>query len=204
MALNLQSLSPGQRRYPYALIQTEFQTGGKPLKNKHKMSHKKTPAQHKKDGTFRKDRHQTKTDTSGNLTALPPAPIPLSDEAAKIYKEEGAELISMNILRAENLRLLALYASEVAVYIEQMEKATVEGIVIELPNGISTSSAHRKAAESALKNATAIGDKLGLSPIGRARMGIKVEARTTGRKPSILDLIKQGKPIDTGAHFLEN
>jgi len=157
------------------------------------MSHKKTAAEHQKSGTFRADRHTNHVDPSGNLVELPKSPIPLSKEAQRVYNEEGAHLVSMNILRSENVRLLALYALEVAVYLEQMEKATSEGIVIELPNGISTASAHRKAAESALKNLTTLGDKLGLSPIGRARLGIRVEGRTNPGKGSILDLIKSAR-----------
>lgn len=124
------------------------------------------------------------TDSIGNLTELPMPPFIMQDAALGIYIDEGRELLKQG-LKPTDIRLLAMYATEVATYVELMQAAQSEGIVIELPNGISTANANRKAAESALKNASALADKLGLTPIGRARLGIKTEA--SNGKPDILD-----------------
>ena len=117
-----------------------------------------------------KDRHAAREVSGSILEKLPPAPFELSKEAARVYREEGAELIAQSLLKASDITMLAMYATEVGLYIEEMSAAREEGVVIELPNGISTSSAHRKAAEGALKNASALADKLGLNPNSRHRI----------------------------------
>ena len=168
------------------------------------MAHKKTAEQHLKAGTYRPDRHQKLVDTTGNLTELPEPPFALNEVARAIYQDEGSQLVAMGILKPTDVRLLATYANEMAVYVEQMEAAKNEGIVIVLDNGIACTSASRKTAESALKNALAIADKIGVSMIGRSRLGIKTEVQAPTRKGSILDLIKSGKRHDPLAEFLEN
>ncbi len=140
----------------------------------------------RKTGTFRPGREKNKVDPTGLLKELPMPPWELKDEALRIYIDEGNELILQGILKPSDIRLLALYCTEVATYVELMAAAQREGIVIELPNGISTSNAHRKAAESALKNASGLADKLGISPIGRARLGHKSDSAPSG-KPDPLD-----------------
>jgi len=140
----------------------------------------------RKTGTFRPGRDKSKVDPTGLLKELPIPPWELPDAALRIYIEEGHELILQGILKPTDVRLLAVYASEVAVYVSMMEQAQSEGVIIELPNGISTSSAYRKAAESSLKNASGLADKLGISPIGRARLGIKSDSVPSG-KPDPLD-----------------
>ena len=139
------------------------------------MSHKKSVETHKKNGTYRPDRHIKNEEAGALIKVLPGAPFPLSAEAGRVYIEEGKQLIEQGLLKASDIRLLAMYATEVGVYIEEMSAALEEGVVINLPNGISTTSAHRKAAESALKNASGLADKLALSPAARARLGIKPE-----------------------------
>jgi P27 family predicted phage terminase small subunit len=146
---------------------------------------RKSNQQKRNSGTFRPDREK-KVDPTGLLQELPMPPWELSDAALRIYIDEGNELILQGILKPSDIRLLAMYCTEVATYIELMAAAQSEGIVIELPNGISTSNAHRKAAESALKNSSALADKLGISPIGRARLGIKSDSVPSG-KPDPLD-----------------
>lgn len=169
---------------------------------------RKSEKDHRKAGTFRVDRHGKRVDTGGNLTSLPEPPFALNEAATAIYQDEGGQLVAQGILKPTDVRLLATYASEMAVYVQMMETAQNEGIIITLDNGISCTSAARKAGESALKNALAIADKIGISMIGRSRLGIKTEIQTTPRKGTILDLIKQGKKRDPnedyGAQFLQN
>ena len=143
----------------------------------------------RKTGTFRPGREK-KVDPTGLLKELPMPPWELPDAALRIYIDEGNELILQGILKPSDIRLLAMYCMEISTYQSMMEQAQSEGVVIELPNGISTSSAHRKAAESALKNASGLADKLGISPIGRARLGIKSDSVPSG-KPDPLDPFMQ-------------
>lgn len=171
------------------------------------MSHKKTDSQLEASGTRRKDRHDKKQPTGEALTSLPDPPFYLSTAAKEIYQEEGVVLILQGLLKQNDLRLLACYSQEMDTYITLME-ASKDGIIIELPNGISTASANRKAALEALKIASQLADRLGLSPIGRRRLGIAVDPPLRGREGqgNILDLIKGGKyqkkadPLD----FLED
>ena len=139
------------------------------------MSHPKSIQAHKAAGTYRPDKADKREKPGEALNSLPAPPFALNDEAGRVYREEGEQLIAQGLLKASDIRLLAMYATEVGVYIEEMSAALEEGVVIVLPNGISTSSAHRKAAESALKLASGLADKLGLSPTSRARLGIKTE-----------------------------
>ncbi len=150
---------------------------------------RKSDQQKQNSGTFRPGREKSKVDPTGLLKELPMPPFELTDRALGIYIEEGNELILQGILKPSDIRLLAMYCTEVATYIELMAAAQLEGIIIELPNGISTSSAYRKAAESSLKNSSALADKLGISPIGRARLGIRDSAPSG--KPDPLDPFMQ-------------
>lgn len=156
------------------------------------MSHKKTIEEHQKSGTFKLSRHGG-THAGLALTSLPQPPWQLNNTAEAIYLSEGFELVSQGILKQTDVRLLTLYASELAMYILQMEVVQAKGAIITLDNGISTTSANRKAAESALKNATAIAAQIGISAIGRSRLGIKTALSSQREKSfSILDVIKSG------------
>ncbi len=156
------------------------------------MSHKKTIEEHQKSGTFKLSRHGV-TQVGLALTSLPEPPWKLNNTAEAIYLSEGFELVSQGILKQTDVRLLTLYASELAMYILQMEVVQAKGAIITLDNGISTTSANRKAAESALKNATAIAAQIGISAIGRSRLGIKTALSSQREKSfSILDVIKSG------------
>lgn len=170
------------------------------------MAHPKSPEAHKAAGTYRKPKQRAE-DPGGLVSVLPAAPFQLSKEALRVYAEEGERLIGFGILKAADLRTLAMYSAEVGLYIEEMNLAREEGVVVTLPNGISAASAHRKTAEQALKNAAALSDRLGLNPIARSRMGLRVEPPAPARGVSILDYIKGGggrkEEVDWGAEFLE-
>lgn len=156
------------------------------------MAHKKNVETHKKNGTYRPDRHIKNEEAGALLKKLPGAPFPLSKEAGRVYIEEGEQLIAQSLLKASDIRLLAMYATEIAVYIEEMSAALEEGVTITLPNGISTTSAHRKAAESALKNASGLADKLALSPAARVRLGVETLSAAAPGRINIIDYIKGG------------
>lgn len=171
--------------------------------------HRKSIAELKKAGTYRADRH-AKREAAGNLLAeLPPPPFPLTDDAAQVYREEGQRLIEQKMLKPSDLRYLAMYATEMGVYIAEMRAALEEGVTVILPNGIMAASAHRRAAEQALKLASGLADKLGLNPNARHRLKgeaafqderpkgesffeniMRQAAEDDARPPSILDLIK--------------
>ncbi len=142
---------------------------------------KKSIEELKKTGTYRADRH-AKREAAGNLLIeLPAPPFALADEAAQVYNEEGTRLIKMKMLKPSDLRLLAMYATEMGVYISEMQAAQEEGITVVLPNGISAASAHRRAAEQALKLASGLADKLGLNPASRARLKGDAAFQNEGR-----------------------
>jgi P27 family predicted phage terminase small subunit len=145
----------------------------------------------RKTGTFRPGREQ-KTDSGGVLTDLPIPPWELTDGALRIYLEEGTALVKAGILRPTDVRLLAAFSSEMDVYISLMQTAQSDGIIITLANSIQTSSAARKAAESALKNASALASTLGINPIGRSRLGLKTDP-TPPRKSDPLDFLNGGE-----------
>jgi phage terminase small subunit len=152
---------------------------------------KKSISELKAAGSYRPDRHAGREVESGALlTDLPPAPVELSEEAAAIYEQEGRALVSQKMLKITDLLTLSAYALEMSVYLSEM-RAAGPGVVVELPNGISTTNAHRKAAETALKNAGALSDKLGLSPAARHRIkgaGAFVDEK---QKPSpILEMMR--------------
>ena len=151
---------------------------------------RKHPDDKIRTATFRKDRDSSNPDAANVLSELPQPPFALDVVALDIYIQDGRNLIAAGILKATDCRLLAAYASEMAAYIGLMEQVNQSGLIIELPNLISTSSAQRKAAESALKNALQIADKLGISPIGRARLGLKSNGADPG-KPDPLAFLFQ-------------
>jgi P27 family predicted phage terminase small subunit len=140
------------------------------LKKGIKMSHKKHESDKKAAGTYRAG---DKKHLGEALTTLPKAPFLLNDEAYKIFVQEAAALIEQGLLKQSDVRLLALYANEMSIYIDQSAKAEANGVIVTMPNGIACTSPHRKVAAEAFKLASAMSDKLGLSAISRSRMGIK-------------------------------
>lgn len=132
--------------------------------------HRKSIDELKRAGTYRPDRHAKREAAADLLKELPPPPFPLTDTAAEVYAEEGRRLIEQKMLKPSDLRILAMYASEIGVYISEMQTARKEGITVILPNGIMAASAHRRAAEQALKLASGLADKLGLNPNARHRL----------------------------------
>lgn len=134
------------------------------------MSHRKSIEEHKRNGTYKPARHANRESAGDLLKDLPPAPFDLSEEAAAVYRGEGARLIEMRMLKPTDLLPLAMYASETGLYISEMRAARQEGVILEMSNGTRGTSPHRKAAETALKLASALGDKLGLNPNSRHRL----------------------------------
>lgn len=158
------------------------------------MSRKKSIEELKMAGTYRRDKHAHREHEAGALLVeLPPPPFKLAAAAASVYRTEGQRLVSQKMLKETDLGTLAMYALEFSVYVSEMEAAQNEGIVTELPNGIFAASAHRKAAETALKNANALADKLGLSPAARHRIKGAGAFQDDKAKPShILEMMKGG------------
>lgn len=156
---------------------------------------RKTVDELKRNGTYRPDRHAGREAAGSLLKELPPPPFDLDPAGAQVYREEGKRLIELKMLKPSDLRLLAMYAMEMGVYVSEMRAAQAEGITIVLPNGISAASAHRRAAEQALKLASALSDKLGLSPAARHRL--KGEAAFRDEQPEgesiLLKLMREAR-----------
>lgn len=153
------------------------------------MAHRKSVQELKAAGTYRKDRHAGREEAGNLLTELPPPPFELTKEAKTVYQDEGQRLIEMKMLKPSDLRLLAMYATEIGVYITEMQAARKGGLVVTLNNKMTAISQHRKAAEQALKLASALGDKLGLNPTARHRL--KGEAAFRDSKPETESKILQ-------------
>lgn len=113
------------------------------------------------------------------LTELPPPPFELSALAQRIYVEKGRYLVGLEFLKASDLDALATYANEMATYIlcsrevnRQHETGQPnEGFVVQLHNKVTAPNMYRKLAETALKNALVLADRLGLNPGQRRKMG---------------------------------
>lgn len=113
------------------------------------------------------------------LTELPPPPFALSELANGIYLEKGRYLVGLEFLKASDLDALATYANEMATYIlcsrevnRQHENGQPnEGFVVQLHNKVAATNMYRKIAETALKTALVLADRLGLNPTTRRKMG---------------------------------
>lgn len=152
---------------------------------------RKTEQELRSSGTWRADRHGKHEAAGTMLKELPPPPFPLTNEALAIYSDEGLNLIEQKMLRVSDLRTLAAYAREFAVYLSEMEKAG-DNITTKFKNGMTGQNPHRKAAENALKLALNIGAALGLNPAARAR--IKGNAAFKDEGPTKPDPIKDFLP----------
>lgn len=154
---------------------------------------KKSIEEHKAQGTYRADRHGKTPATGELLKDVPPPPFPLPESAQKFYLEAGKVLIEQKLLKTSDVLSLANYAVEMGVYTDSMEQVNKQGAVIKLPNNFHAINPHRKAAENALKLATAIADKLGLTPASRGRIkgaSAFVDAPGEKKRDPILDLLK--------------
>lgn len=153
------------------------------------MAHRKTTAELKRSGTYRKDRHKPRQPAGDLLETLPAAPFALSDQAAGIYKSEGEKLIELSMLKASDLYTLAQYATEAATYIRCTQETDAGALVVELHNKVTAPNHYRKLAETALKNMLSLSDRLGLSPAARYRF--KGEAAFESEKPAGYDPIAE-------------
>jgi len=154
---------------------------------------RKSIDEHKAQGTYRPDRHGKTAPTGELLKQVPPAPFELSKSAQKFYLEAGKVLIEQQLLKTSDVLSLANYAVEMGVYTDSMEQVNKQGAVIKLPNNFHAINPQRKAAENALKLATAIADKLGLTPASRGRIkgaSAFVDAPGGKKHDPILELLK--------------
>ena len=130
---------------------------------------KKTANHHKAAGNYRAARHSKAIDGGNLVTSLPDPPLNLDETAQDIFEGMGAALIASGILTDGDVFTLACYAREAAIYEQQSEKAA-GAIVVTLHNKVTAVNHHRRAAETALKNMLALGDRLGLNPKARFSM----------------------------------
>lgn len=158
------------------------------------MSRKKSVEELKKEGTYRPDKHAHREAEAGALLLeLPPPPFKLAAAAASVYRSEGQKLVEQKMLKETDLRTLAMYAVEFSVYVSAMDTVQAEGITVEHPNGTPYASAHRRIAETALKNVNALADKLGLSPAARHRIkGAGAFQDATPKMSPILEAMQGG------------
>jgi P27 family predicted phage terminase small subunit len=132
---------------------------------------KKTTAELIAGGTYSAGKHGKRGEIPGEvLVNLPPPPCKLNNEALAMWKAVGNYMIEQKTLKATDLFPLAAYCREFDVY-EQCSALADGEIVVQLHNKVTAVNHYRKAAEQALKNIIALGDRLGLNP--RSRHGLR-------------------------------
>ena len=134
-------------------------------------------------GTFRPDRHGKTPPSPGVLKKLPAPPFELDITAKGIWQTTGEAMIHARTLKASDIQTLAAYANELAIY-QTHSALAAKGMVVILANGVQAQSPHRKIALDAMKNAIALGDRLGLNPKNRHLMrGIADNEPTVSTDP---------------------
>ena len=158
---------------------------------------RKTDEELKQNGTWTASRHGQKVATGSLLEVLPDPPHHLGKNALDIYNDAGSILIAQKMLKASDIQILVLYALELAIYHKEM--ALANGQLVEVfSNGNTGISTHRKAAVEALKQATILGEKLGLSPASRSKLkgNVAFQNEATKKVDPMLELLKKKPPTN--------
>ena len=125
----------------------------------------KTIAQHKADGTYRKDRHGNRVELPP-LTSLPSvSSTTLSDRAQEYYQQFGEVLVNQGILTDMDLIALEVLADRYATYKLSQEHLNEYGHVF---NG--KQSPYVSIQREAYKEVISIMRDFGMTPVSRTRI----------------------------------
>jgi P27 family predicted phage terminase small subunit len=146
---------------------------------------KKTAAQHKKEGTYRKDRHETPAVTPGR----PPKPENLNPRAAQIWDELADTLTDHNMVATIDALALRLLAETIADYEEARAEVIAFGLTVDTPNGCPVQNPAvgimNRQREAAVKLLRKFGmtplDRTGLKPMEGAKQQSDFEKLIFGR-----------------------
>jgi P27 family predicted phage terminase small subunit len=132
---------------------------------------RKTIDDHRTGGTYRPDRHGQHEAAGALLREVPEPYLPeMSPRALKMYYDVGRILVEQKMLKASDVITLQSYALEMDTYAAMMERIPIEGHTVIMNNGIEAVNPKRKIAETALRNASIMADRLGLNPAARGRI----------------------------------
>lgn len=151
----------------------------------------KSTADHKKAGTFRKDRHANRAETiTKPLETLPDAPEYFDKRHIKKWQETCKRMLDLSVLADQDQDLIEVYVCHWFLWVDSSADVRKRGVTYNDEGRIIKNPAVTIMNESA-KVVNQMGALFGFSP--RARMGIKVAPKDEHKKQaSILDFIKGG------------
>lgn len=164
------------------------------LTNKRSKMKRKTIDEHNAAGTYRPDRHGRHEAAGALLREVPEPYLPdMSPRALKMYYDVGQILVEQKMLKASDVITLQSYALEMDTYAAMMERIPIEGHTVIMNNGIEAVNPKRKIAETALRNASIMADRLGLNPAARGRIkgAIAFKDEEPQKHDPLLSLLKR-------------
>ena len=125
---------------------------------------------HRLDGTFRRDRHQTKP----RKPIVPPRPPTwLSPVAKAEWKRVTRDLARLGIIHPVlDVTILACYCSTYSLWRDATAQVTAEGMTYKTDAGLVKRHPGVAIAAQAARDLLSFGAELGLSPISRTKLRV--------------------------------
>jgi len=129
----------------------------------------KPKAQHKKQGTYRKDRHDPAP--ADVIKKLPTARTWLSKRAKEKWRQAGTILVKSRLLTELDLDALASYCEAWSSWREAIDAVEKYGQFVDTEHGPKKHPA-QQIAEASHRTMLALQERLGLLPLARQRLRV--------------------------------
>lgn len=158
----------------------------------------KTTEQHKRDGTYRKDRHAQRLEAQP-ADGIPAPPSTFDKRHAAKWYEVCTRLKKMGILATADVDTIQVYCTAYFDLQDAEETLKQEGKYLHSDNGTARVHPAWRVKNDALKTLRQLSAALGFSPLDRTRVNAQAE-KEEKEDPffSILDLMPGAKKIKPG------
>lgn len=145
-----------------------------------------SPDEHRRRGTFRKDRHQKPPRTVGQK---PSCPAWLDATAKAEWKRLVTELHAAGLLDALNRDLLAVFCATLSRYRKALAEIEQHGAVLKTLGGREYRSPWLLTAEEAGRQLPRLANELGLSMASRDKLGVAEAEPETNDKTRFFKVV---------------
>lgn len=148
---------------------------------------RKTDAEKKRQGTYRKDRKQPDPAPFALISKAPPAPEQFSDDAKAVWKTITTELVNLKLLTTVDIFVLEMLVREVEKYWQAEKMIMEEGLMTKAGTGALKKHPALDISAIAWRNVMQAISHYGLSPAARQRLKVVLEPP---KKNKALELMK--------------
>jgi P27 family predicted phage terminase small subunit len=154
---------------------------------------RKSDAQKKKEGTFRKDRAAPPSAQFSVLSKIPAAPDSFDEIAVKVWNTICGELINLGLMQSIDIFQVEIICNELSIYWKCM-KAMGTQLTVDTGTGSTKVNPLYTAATSALNNFNRLAKDFGFSPAARLKLRVAA-ADSKPKENKALTLINRKKAL---------